>query len=362
MINSPQPSNTTHYRFNSHYTPIIGVSLLAMVLFSISLFFTSPTSAKTLEPTLVGDADMRTHSDTIATQRHNGMTIHIRWTYLDATRFGVEYDIQGVEALQGTRTLCPVTSVVYTEQNKKPVTQKTADLYCVQTTSDSFFVSQSFERRPSVATSVTSLLRIAVKPNAVSDVSTDNTFDFHLTLLESSGQSLTGPIVQSHNGVPITLMYASINPSLTVADLCIDLPTNADWLPESVLSVGDNTVYGNWRLLNADNPKTFESTHRCYRYQYPLTIGSDSTDSTVVLTVPKLQTSIPEQIDAPALNTARYQLQDIGIAIDVILLESGYSFSVVQKPIDMTEEKAHAYVIDALTSTVKGPWSFTIVP
>ncbi|BCX02565.1 MAG: hypothetical protein KatS3mg053_0503 [Candidatus Roseilinea sp.] len=109
----------------------------------------------------------------------------------------------------------------------------------------------------------------------------------------------------SMNNVTAQLRSVGIVGGVAEADVCLHLPSNADWLPEARMTVAGNAIEADsMQLLDAKNPATYESSNRCYRFGFPIQLGGESiaVNTPVQVTVTRLVKSLPEVSPEQAAN------------------------------------------------------------
>lgn len=111
----------------------------------------------------------------------------------------------------------------------------------------------------------------------------------------------------SKNNVTAQLRGVGIGGGAVEADVCLQLPSNADWLPEAQITMAGKTIAADtMQLVEAKNPATYASSNRCYKFGFPLQLPTESTASNmqVQVTVTRLVKSLPEVSSEQAANTA----------------------------------------------------------
>jgi hypothetical protein len=165
----------------------------------------------------------------------------------------------------------------------------------------------------------------------------------------------------SRNGVSLSMNSVSLFDSYLEADACVQLPDNADWLPEASMIVnGQQLAAAGWSLQDARNPETYTNDRRCYSFVFPFAAEAKTNTERVEFSLDRISTSIPEVIDAEKCNAARQQLLDLDTGIE---LSCGVSsdgipyFEVSRSPEHLGESEVSSMIVRALTRSVQGPWS-----
>lgn len=157
------------------------------------------------------------------------------------------------------------------------------------------------------------------------------------------------------------------------ATACIQLPDNADWLPVAHLVVdGEKMLTTGWRLLNAKDLATYSASYRCYEFDFLLQV--DTTDTSKPLdavaarqidfSVEKLVTALPEVITKEDCEKAQQKLRENTAGIAVVCKPAGsglFAFEVLKKPEAMPDVEVQRVVIEALSRSVTGPWTISIL-
>jgi hypothetical protein len=170
------------------------------------------------------------------------------------------------------------------------------------------------------------------------------------------------PVVTANN-VTAQLRAIRAQGATTEAELCVALPTNADWLPEVEMVVaGKSAQADHMQLLDAKNPATYSGVKRCYVYGFPLELNTQATSkgTAVTITVTRIATSIPEAITPQDCAKAQDKLKVMQPQVSFECKDNGGRtyFAVDQKPADMTDAQASHAVMDAFRESVAGPWTF----
>lgn len=311
----------------------------------------------------------------LATKTQAGVTVAITWAYADAERVGVEYKVSGVAVPEDYLRLCPVREVNFTE-DVVAVTLGQNDVRCVVDASGTFLVSQSFNRiagasqnnaKISLDVAVGGVATIAqpvagAPAKAPFEIEDAGVFHFDLDIPVTAGLTITEPQEIKQPSAAAVLQRVEINPSLTRAEICWQLPSAADWLPATVLKAGDEVVQGDWFMKDAKDPKTLAGTSRCYVYSFPITYDLVGEAKDFVITTNELRTSVPEVLDSSAISKAQEKLASTASGVDFVYktLDQGFTLEITQKPIGMTDDQAYRLIADALADVVTGPWTFTV--
>ncbi|PKO20557.1 MAG: hypothetical protein CVU38_19515, partial [Chloroflexi bacterium HGW-Chloroflexi-1] len=145
-----------------------------------------------------------------------------------------------------------------------------------------------------------------------------------------SGQTVTS------GNVSVQLQRVDVYSSFTRATACIQLPDNADWLPDASITVnGKRFVAAGWNLLDAKNPATYANSRRCYNFDFPVQPNTGIGSGQIDFSVEKLVTSVPELITEENCRKVQQKLQAAKTGIDLLCKNQGNgsaSFEVLRKP------------------------------
>ena len=166
---------------------------------------------------------------------------------------------------------------------------------------------------------------------------------------------------QLASGITIQLDAVQREGDYIRADICYQLPSEADWLPgnsagDVVLTVGDKTIpIWGFKLIDWKTSPNGKKTHRCDYLLFPVAADQDVTQFTI--TIKRLVTSVPEQ---PDCNKAQEQLvtAKTGLVIRCNHGENSFGYEVAQKPASMSDSQARDLIYEAFSEIVRGPWVF----
>lgn len=177
------------------------------------------------------------------------------------------------------------------------------------------------------------------------------------------GLILDPPQAVEGNGVTVELLSVGITPFSTEAEMCIQLPTAADWNPEAHLAWGQVKVTrSEWTMLNWRDPATLASQHRCYRFTF--SYAGPGQPKELQLVVERLATSpeVTEEVCAAGRGRLRTEnpALDFTCNIDRGQEGGGVRIDILQKPAEMSEEQAYGLIMDSFKEIVQGPWAFPL--
>ncbi len=174
-----------------------------------------------------------------------------------------------------------------------------------------------------------------------------------------SGQTVTS------GNVSVQLQRVEVYSAFTRATACIQLPDNADWLPDASITVdGKRFVAAGWSLLDAKNPATYVTSRRCYNFDFAAPPGTGIGSGQIDFSVEKLATSVPELVTEKDCGRVRQKLQAAKTGIDLLCKNQGNgsaSFEVLRKPDSLTHAEVQKIIVESLSTVVEGPWTIRLV-
>jgi len=174
-----------------------------------------------------------------------------------------------------------------------------------------------------------------------------------------SGQTVTS------GNVSVQLHRVDVYNSFTRATACIQLPDNADWLPDASITVdGERFVAAGWSLLDAKNPATYVNSKRCYNFDFAVPPGTGTRPGQIDFSIEKLTTSAPELITEEDCGRVLQKLQDAKTGIDLVCKNQGNgsaSFEVLRKPDSLTHAEVQKIIVESLSTVIEGPWTIRLV-
>ena len=169
------------------------------------------------------------------------------------------------------------------------------------------------------------------------------------------------PLSHSVNGIEIELLGVQKTGEYLRAELCYQLPSDADWLlgdsAEDVTLKDGKNVIPIWGYGMIDEQISPESvlTKRCDELLFPIT--RDQELSHITITIHQLVTSIPE---VPDCDLAQKKLDGEGIVIQCTHEEGFFGYEVVQKSDSLTDAQVQERVHESFMESVDGPWIFNV--
>jgi hypothetical protein len=146
---------------------------------------------------------------------------------------------------------------------------------------------------------------------------------------------------------------------------CYDLPSDLDWVPGRLPNDVRLNERGGLRSFSLSHFDLIEVTQssgskrarRCDNLVFYL--GEESWADEYILTVERIAASIPADPDWDQLEQKLVE-EHTGIVIERLPGAEGLSFSLKEKPAEMTDLEAHDIVVGMADPVVIGPWRFAI--
>jgi hypothetical protein len=184
------------------------------------------------------------------------------------------------------------------------------------------------------------------------------TFEFSLSVIEAL--ELEPDATVSANGIDMTLQSLRISPSATSMQLCYNTPDAQDWQPVPELTIGeDEGLASSMGIVMPFDP---QSLYRCMNVDFLIAYIADETDETpptLTVSIPRLQTSIPEPTP-DKLEAAAAILAEQGIDVEFILEGRALGWEILAAPEGLTEPEIGLMIWDAMREHYAGPWTFEV--
>jgi len=295
-------------------------------------------------------------------QTINGVTTTIDWAYADESRIALHYTVSGLDWPDGT-FMDPMQSVQMTSPS-------IPDLWMGSGGGLHTLVDQGVMTGETNQLLVEGALDQEKNPNVrvnveipVQGPTTVGTFRFKLYLPVLAGtkiENIDQTVVA--NDVAMTLKAVWLTPSYVEALICFQMPSALDWgLTASILTIADRDYsFSSGGLMDGAQGKEFRLTdpERCSSIGFD--IAQDQEASSLTLTVPALQGSIPEVIDQERVDRANKRLADAGIEFQYVNVDHGGNIEVSKRPEGKTDQEIYPLIWNALADQYEGPWVFTI--
>jgi hypothetical protein len=154
-------------------------------------------------------------------------------------------------------------------------------------------------------------------------------------------------------GVSAQLLSAYMDHSEFKVDFCMQLPDERQWYPENVLLLVNHQQYA--PVASRIDPIGATTANKCFSFSFPVSIASGSTYQ---LSIGKVE--LPPEVHQ-AENCARAQtiLRAAYPGLDFNCAGPGFWYTHLVLPSGMTEEQADQLILDAMSSSIYGPWSLS---
>lgn len=196
-------------------------------------------------------------------------------------------------------------------------------------------------------------------------------FAFDLDLPIHPALSFSPQQTVLNHGVEVLLDRVIITPAFTSAYLCYRKPTEADWVisHESSLRIGNQQAgLSGYSLLFdsdfADGSKGGEpgwrppvQIGRCVKIGFP---AGNVDPTTITLTIPALEQSLPDVIPPKEAVAAQEILKKQGIEMEWHTVDHGAYPEYKNLPPGMSQQMALRKFMEALGYVYRGPWVFNL--
>ena len=151
-------------------------------------------------------------------------------------------------------------------------------------------------------------------------------------------------------GVGAQLLSAYMDYSEFKVDFCMQLPDERQWYPEKVLLLVNHQQYA--PVASRIDPVGATTANKCFSFSFPVSIVSGTTYQ---LSIGKVE--LPPEVHQ-AENCARAQttLRTAYPGLDFNCAGPGFWYTHLVLPAGMTEEQADQLILDAMSSSIYGPW------
>jgi len=183
------------------------------------------------------------------------------------------------------------------------------------------------------------------------------------TMVSAFGDETKLPAISKieKNGVSVSVNKVTTDTNKGKTDIvsCIDLPSNADWLPYAKLKNGtEDIAFETTTVIDPIGGDASNSSYRCYHFIFPKELHNKK----VKLSIEKLRISLPESLTHDMCLEAQNKIQvdypDFMFSCNIG--DHGISYTIDNLPKNMDEIQAYSLINDTLTSTLFGPWELDI--
>lgn len=150
------------------------------------------------------------------------------------------------------------------------------------------------------------------------------------------------------------------------AEVCIQLPSTENWVPEASLVAGGQTIPANgWVMLNSKDPSTYTSSNRCYQLSFAIPNEVQTQAAPLQIEVERLFIPPPTMPTEEQCAQAQQKLDaaSSGIKFTCNLQpdRGAWGYDVQQRPQGMSDEQVASLIFGALREkVVEGPWMFIL--
>jgi Ig-like domain from next to BRCA1 gene len=159
--------------------------------------------------------------------------------------------------------------------------------------------------------------------------------------------------------VTATLMGASQQGGETSVDFCMQLPDSRAWYPwDVVLVINQQQLSPSGSRID---PATATTPYKCFRFSYPVS-ESAASGTLYQLSINKVELP-PEVNQAENCANARQVLMAAYPGLDFTCGGPGYWYTGLVLQPGMSAEQADRLIMDAMSSTIYGPWNLNgVIP
>jgi|BarGraIncu01122A_1022018.scaffolds.fasta_scaffold16989_2 hypothetical protein len=174
------------------------------------------------------------------------------------------------------------------------------------------------------------------------------------------------PEVAEVNNVSVSLSNVSATATAINVEVCIQLPSTENWIPEASLIMGGQTISAEgWGLLNSKDPATYTSSNRCYQLDFMRPEGVQIDGTPAKVTVERLFIPPPIVPTKEQCAAAQQKLDAASKGINFTCWYpeggGGWGYDVLKKPQGMSDDQVAASIYEALREkVVEGPWEFAL--
>lgn len=157
------------------------------------------------------------------------------------------------------------------------------------------------------------------------------------------------PLVES-GGVTARFVTASMQAGEFSVDFCMQLPDGRQWYPWDVILVVDQQKYspGSSRI----DPVGATTANKCFSFSFPVSVSSGTGYQ---LSIGKVNLP-PEVHQAENCAFAQTTLRAAYPGLDFTCTGPGFFYTNLVLPSGMTKEQANQLILDAMSSSIYGPW------
>jgi hypothetical protein len=353
---------------------------------------TSPiiVSETPIDTTPTSSIDINTNIIPIAEQTQNEVKTAITWTYIDKYRLAFEVYVYGIHIPVGYELSCPIQKVSiideqgYDYSNYENGFSESDNLftYCIyQPDTNTFIFTYNFYHERENFQEINLIVAISLGNFEIFSESGQQTIlpdfgTYKFDLIFSSSEQLTieSNLILEDSGVTATLQRVEINPSLTTANLCLQLEDNHGWYPEISILADNRNILANADLtlwINYDPTVGWYNSFtsfRCYKFTFPIRLIENSTIKAkeISILLSNIIINYTDALTQEECTEIRNRVQSTNPDLDFIChidnRGDGYGFGleIIETPQGMSNEAAYKIVEDSFKKSISGNWLFSV--
>ena len=157
------------------------------------------------------------------------------------------------------------------------------------------------------------------------------------------------PLVES-GGVTARLVTASMQAGEFSVDFCMQLPDGRQWYPWDVILIANQQQYS--PSGSRIDPYGATTANKCFSFSFPVSVSSGISYQ---LSIGKVELP-PEVHQAENCAYAQTTLRSAYPGLDFTCTGPGSWYTNLVLPSGMTEKEADQLILDAMSSSIYGPW------
>jgi hypothetical protein len=321
----------------------------------------------------------------IAAQTIRDVSVSLDWAYADENRIAFGFTVTGLKPPPGVKAGDMIGLPNLMDVQGTAFTLSALQSNDSTNLPNSFSMTADYYTDPSIAgmTNLNLVLDIPIggtnAPYTATDVTTSDeqtgqvtlvwvaplgTFHFEFSLPVYKAVVIETNQTVTVNNIAIRLEQVRISASQTIIHLCFQTPDpNQSWTPEIWIQTSNSEkVFPD--LTGSSNSGDEEA---CVDFEFQ--IGHAQRHTTLVISVDYLYMDFLN-LSADEIESAKKKLSSMGIEIDISIEHTpsgngggggaGGGWSIISKPVDMSDEEANRQVQLILGNGVPGPWVFTV--
>ncbi|TET30659.1 MAG: hypothetical protein E3J69_11215 [Anaerolineales bacterium] len=159
----------------------------------------------------------------------------------------------------------------------------------------------------------------------------------------------TIPLVES-GGITARFVAASMQAGEFSVDFCMQLPDGRQWYPWDVILIANQQQYS--PSGSRIDPYGAMTANKCFSFSFPVSVSSGISYQ---LSIGKVELP-PEVNQAENCAYAQATLRAAYSGLDFTCTGPGFWYANLVLPTGMTKEQADQLILDAMSSSIYGPW------